>query len=142
MKLTRDYLRKLIIESLIEGNVISGDFGKSQGVDLGKPASVTDISSKMKEPEDEMPKGAMWVKDVAALVDAILDYDNLNKLGEADEALANKLHQLATDVLPFVREHIPSSRKLPADAYTDDTERSPSTDRTYEISGMEPEDKS
>jgi hypothetical protein len=113
MKLTREFLRKLIIESLEEGDLIQGDFGGTPSVDRGVDASVTDIGSKMQEPEDKMPEGAMWVRDAAALVDMLLDARTLDKIAEADKDLAEKLHSRANSILPFVRDYIEVSQREP-----------------------------
>ncbi len=143
MKLTKDLLRQLILEALEEGDVIQGKFGGGPAADLGKEASVTDIASRFKDSdESEMPEGTEWILDVAKLVDTILNVETLNKLGEADEELANKMHRLATDLLPIVRDYIPSANEIPEDAFLDDPEHvsQASTERSYDPSEQEPED--
>ena len=119
MKLTANYLKRLIRESLAqmdEGDVIQGNFGGGSGGDEPpedrEPASVTDISSRKKSPESDESEDVVMSKElvtaVASLVDTILDIDNLDKIAEADEGLAEKLHEKANSLLVFVRSYIPS----------------------------------
>ena len=153
MKLTASYLKHLIRESLREleeGEVIPGNFGGGKGggepPKSGEPASVTDISSRFQGGEDEMPEGAMWIKDVAAIVKILSSTTNgvLDAIAEHDEKLASKLDDHVGNIMPVVRDMIDQmeDEEIPADAYLDDPEhvRNVSTERSYEISGMEPED--
>jgi hypothetical protein len=149
MKLTASYLKRLIRESLEqmgEGDVIPGQFGGKPPVDQGKPASVTDISSRFQGGEDEMPEGAMWIKDVAEIVKILSSTTNgvLDAIAEVDEGLATKLDDHVGNIMPVVRDMIDQmeDEEIPADAYLDDPEHvsNVSTERSYEISGMEPEE--
>jgi len=115
MKLTASYLKHLIRESLREleeGEVIPGNFGGGKGggepPKSGEPASVTDISSRFQGSEDEMPEGAMWIKDVAEIVKILSSTSNgvLDAIAEHDEKLASKLDDHVGNIMPVVRDMI------------------------------------
>jgi hypothetical protein len=107
MKLTNDFLRQLILEAIQEGDVIQGKFGGGPSKGSGEPASVTDISSRFSK-DGEMPEGAMWVKDVAAIVKILSSTTNgvLDAIAEHDEALARKLDDHVGNIMPVVRDMI------------------------------------
>lgn len=99
MKLTADYLKKLIRESLAqmeEGDVLHGKFGGKPSMDLGKAASVTQLH---KGPE--MPEGTEWLTDASNLVSEVMN--NIDDIAKVDESLAERLFTLADKLSPIFK---------------------------------------
>ena len=115
-----------------EGDVIRGSFGGQPAADLGKPATVSPI----RKAGPAMPEGTEWLTDASALIDAVMN--NIDDIAKVDEALANKLFDLADKLSPIFKSGSESLADLPAGAFADDPDRreNASTERTYE----DPED--
>lgn len=138
MKITKEYIRNLIVETLEEeADVIQGKFGGGPSMDLGAPASVTSIASKMKSGSG-LPEGTEWLEDASSLIDEIMN--NINEIATADESLAERLFDLAEKLSPIFKSGKETMSGVPAGAFEDDPERDYSTERSYEPSEPDEDD--
>lgn len=117
MKITKEYLRSLIVETLEEGDVIQGKFGGGPSMGLGAPASVTSIASKMKSGSG-LPEGTEWLEDASSLIDEIMN--NIDEIAAADESLAERLFDLAEKLSPIFKSGKETMGEVPAGAFEDD----------------------
>ena len=108
MKITKEYLRKLITEAIYEqGKVLPGDFSKSGKSADPKPSDVTSLDAyKQKKTVDTSWLESIneFAKDVATKIDDIHKYSLSAK---RDEELG-KLYDRATEIAGSTRQMIDS----------------------------------